>query len=88
MLEQRIGQRRDATRALPQVPTGWGTVIALLPHQSHCRPQRGKSQGYGDSVPIFKKDALPTLKKKLLTNGGESWSAADALVGLGPLAPP
>jgi len=75
MLEQRIGQRRDATRALPQVPTG-GAQSSLLPHQSHCRPERGKSQGYGDSVPIFKKDALPTLKKKLLTNGGESWSVS------------
>jgi hypothetical protein len=30
MLEQRIGRRRDATRALPQVPTGWGGWVCQV----------------------------------------------------------
>src|ERR1019366_4802186 len=74
ILGQRIGQRRDATRALTQVPTGWGQF--RLSHQPYCWPERGKSQGYGDSVPISKR-SLPNSKKsskKTLTKGGESSS--------------
>src|ERR1019366_4328367 len=47
-----------------------------LSHQPYCWPERGKSQGYGDSVPISKR-SLPNSKKsskKTLTKGGESSS--------------
>jgi hypothetical protein len=76
MLEQRIGQRRDATRALPQVPTGVGQF--RLSHQSYCWPERGKSQGYGDSVPISK-EISSQFKKELKKDVDKRWGV---LVGL------
>src|ERR1017187_5494234 len=79
MLEQRIGQRRDATRALAQVPTGWGCPTTHTVGQKAVNPR-----GMGTASP-FQKSSLPN-SKKMLTKGGESWSAADAPVGL--LAPP
>jgi hypothetical protein len=51
MLEQRTGLRRDATRALPQVPTRWGSIDCP---SSKCWLESDKSQGRGDSVPTFK----------------------------------
>src|ERR1035441_6622930 len=73
MLEQRIGQRRDATRALAQVPTGWGCPTTHTVGQKAVNPR-----GMGTASP-FQKSSLPN-SKKMLTKGGESWSARDALV--------
>src|ERR1019366_1845130 len=68
MLEQRIGQRRDATRALAQVPTGWGCPTTHTVGQKAVNPR-----GMGTASP-FQKSSLPN-SKKMLTKGGESWSA-------------
>jgi hypothetical protein len=52
MLEQRIGQRRDATRALTPVPTRWGSFgCPTTPTVGH---KAVNPQGYGDRVPISK----------------------------------
>jgi hypothetical protein len=71
MLEQRIGRRRDATRALTQVPTGWDGYGCPTTHtvgQKAVNPR-----GMGTASP-FQKSSLPN-SKKMLTKGGESWSA-------------
>src|SRR5213083_132761 len=68
MLGQRIGQRRDATRALTQVPTGWGSFGCPTNHtvgQKAVNPR-----GMGTASP-FQKSFLPN-SKKTLTKGGES----------------
>ena len=82
MLEQRIGQRRDATRALAQVPTGWGGYGCPTTHtvgQKAVNPR-----GMGTASPYQKSSTLPNSKKnskKTLTKGGESPSAAGPLAG-------
>src|ERR1017187_7574116 len=71
MLEQRIGQRRDATRALTQVPTGWGSFGCPTTHtvgQKAVNPR-----GMGTASP-FQESSFPNSKnssKKTLTKGGE-----------------
>jgi hypothetical protein len=47
---RRIWQRRDATRAPIRVPECRATAVALF-NQTFW-PESGKSQGFGDSVPI------------------------------------
>ena len=81
MLEQRIGQRRDATRALAQVPTGWGCPTTHTVGQKAVNPR-----GMGTASP-FQKSSLPN-SKKMLTKGGESGSARDALYHLSRLGRP
>lgn len=71
MLEQRIGRLRDATRALTQVPTGWGRFGCPTTHtvgQKALTPR-----GMGTASP-FQKSSLPDFKK-MLTKGGESWAS-------------
>src|SRR5205809_7609660 len=68
MLGQRIGQRRDATRALTQVPTGWGSFGCPTNHtvgQKAVNPR-----GMGTASPFQKSSFL--IQKKTLTKGGES----------------
>src|ERR1019366_8024377 len=75
MLEQRIGQRRDATRALPQVPTGWGSFDC--PASPTVGQNAVNPRGMGTASP-YQKRSLPNSKKsskKTLTKGGESSSA-------------
>ena len=55
-----------------------GAVLTVAPGRP-CWPKSDKSRGYGGRAPIWKKGYLPF--EKPLTNGGESWSAADPLVG-------
>src|ERR1017187_4299048 len=73
-LGQRIGQRRDATRALTQVPTGWGSFGCPT---SHTVGQKAVNpRGMGTASP-YQKGSLPDSKKnskKTLTKGGESSS--------------
>src|SRR5258708_38959234 len=53
MLGQRIGQRRDATRALTQVPTGWGSFDCPT---SHTVGQKAVNpRGMGTASPYQKK---------------------------------
>src|ERR1039458_7202835 len=75
MLGQRIGQRKGCDPSADSSADRVGQF--RLSHQPYCWPERGKSQGYGDSVPISKR-SLPNSKKsskKTLTKGGESSSA-------------
>jgi hypothetical protein len=56
-----------------------GAVLTVAPGRP-CWPKSDKSRGFGGRAPIWKKGYLPF--EKPLTNGGESWPAADPLVGL------
>src|ERR1019366_4602328 len=61
MLGQRIGQRRDATRALTQVPTGWGSLGCPT---SHTVGQKAVNpRGMGTASP-YQISSLPDSKKK------------------------
>ena len=82
MLGQRIGQRRDATRALSRVQTYGAVIAAPFPKPEPQRnselnnnvcPKGAKSQGFGDGVSIEGNDFLSL--ENLLTKGGESSSA-------------
>ena len=64
---QRIGQRRDATRAMTHVRTDRGGHGRPGPTSP---PQCAKSQGLGGGSPILNRDHVPI--KKVLTNGRES----------------
>src|ERR1019366_6348694 len=60
MLGQRIGQRSNATRALTQVPTGWGSFGCPTSHtvgQNAVNPR-----GMGTASP-YQRDLFPILKK-------------------------
>src|ERR1035441_1783032 len=84
MLEQRIGRRRDATRALPQVPTGWGGYGCPTEtrHPAHTVGHKAiNPRGMGTESPSQK--SFAPNSKKMLTKSGESWSARDA-----PVPPP
>src|ERR1039457_5035760 len=86
MLGQRIGQRKGCDPSADSSADRVGQF--RLSHQPYCWPDRGKSQGYGDSVPISKR-SLPNSKKsskKTLTKGGESSSALLAGWPGGPAA--
>src|ERR1019366_8835804 len=75
MLGQSIGQRRDATRALTQVPTGWGSFAC--PASPTVGQNAVNPRGMGTASP-YQKRSLPNSKKsskKTLTKGGESSSA-------------
>jgi hypothetical protein len=86
MLEQRIGRRRDATRALPQVPTGWGGYGCPTEtrHPAHTVGHKAiNPRGMGTESPSQK--SFAPNSKKMLTKSGESWSGPkghpDAPVG-------
>ena len=85
MLEQRIGRRRDATRALPQVPTGWGGYGCPTEtrHPAHTVGHKAiNPRGMGTESPSQK--SFAPNSKKMLTKSGESWSAR---IPLEPLFP-
>jgi hypothetical protein len=88
MLEQRIGRRRDAPRALTQVPTGRGGLGCPTSHT--VGHKAANPRGMGTASP-FQKSSLPN-SKKTLTKGGESWSGCplgqDALYHLSRLGRP
>src|ERR1039457_6470830 len=74
MLELRIGQRRDATRALTQVPTGWGSFGCPTSHTVGQKAVNPRDMG---TASPYQKGSLPDSKKnskKTLTKGGESSS--------------
>jgi hypothetical protein len=76
MLEQRIGRRRDATRALTQVPTGWGGFgcPTVTCRSAHTVGQKAiNPRGMGTDSP-FQKSFIPN-SKQVLTKSGESRSA-------------
>src|ERR1035437_4808543 len=84
LLGQRRGQRRDATRALTKVPTGWGSFGC--PASPTVGQNAVNPRGMGTASP-YQKRSLPNSKKsskKTLTKGGESSSARDPLVALLP----
>src|ERR1017187_10318468 len=88
MLEQRIGRRRDATRALPQVPTGWGGYGCPTEtrHPAHTVGHKAiNPRGMGTESPSQKNFAPNS--KKMLTKSGESGSARVPLVRAGPPGP-
>ena len=81
MLERRIGRRRDATRALTQVPTGWGGLgCPTVTCRSTYTVGREaiNPRGVGTESPLQK--SFTPNSKKMLTKSGESWSAGDPLV--------
>ena len=70
MLGQRIGQRRDATRALTQVPTGWGSLGCPT---SHTVGQKAVNpRGMGTASP-YQKSSLPDSKKELKKDVDKGW---------------
>ena len=78
MLGQRIGQRRDATRALTQVPTGWGSLGCPT---SHTVGQKAVNpRGMGTASP-YQISSLPDSKKELKKDVDKGWGV------LVPLAP-
>jgi len=92
ILAQRIGRRRDATRALTQVRTR-GVALPLpralnadprlgvqTVFQRYCLLESDKSQGLGDRVPI--EEMIFFRIENILTNGGESASARVPLLAL------
>jgi hypothetical protein len=81
MLGQRIGQRRDATRALSRVRTRGAAIAAPCPRlkiealaeiqaDDNVCSKSAKSQGFGDRVPI--QEMIFFHPENLLTKGGES----------------
>src|ERR1035437_119255 len=102
MLGQRIGQRRDATRALTQVPTGWGSLGCPT---SHTVGQKAVNpRGMGTASP-YQISSLPDSKKELKKDVDKGWGVlvplpgrryrppagrqqADGGVGRGPGGPP
>src|ERR1039458_8829878 len=102
MLGQRIGQRRDATRALTQVPTGWGSFGCPT---SHTVGQKAVNpRGMGTASP-YQITSLPDSKKELKKDVDKGWGVpvplpsqryqhhaecqqADEGVGRGPGGPP
>ena len=102
MLEQRIGQRRDATRALPQVPTGWGSFDC--PASPTVGQNAVNPRGMGTASP-YQISSLPDSKKELKKDVDKGWGVlvprleqlgqhhakraqADGGFGRGPGGPP
>jgi hypothetical protein len=81
MLEQRIGRRRDATRALTQVPTGWGGYGYPTETRHTVGYKAINPRGMGTESPSQK--GFTPNSKKMLTKGGESWSVTDGLLASG-----
>src|ERR1700756_3295466 len=75
MLGQRIGQHRDVTRALTQVPTGWDSSGCPTRHPAGHKAINPRGMG---TVSPFQKSSPPKSKKRL-TKGGESPSACSRL---------
>jgi len=70
MLGQRMGQRRDATRALTQVPTGWGSLGCPT---SHTVGQKAVNpRGMGTASP-YQISFLPDSKKELKKDVDKGW---------------